>query len=208
MHISLKYANGQRWIRTTEAIYLLPVYQYLQDKRVVFLLSVVSYTKLYNSSLNTLRIAITTSHRKGILIYKKDYFSHTCICTWCVWNIPRGVQKVPKKCPKGVVNSPIMIALFRFRPFKPLFTTTWKLYYFQGTGSCCQRKNPPKNWEGWLAGTGFEPATFGLWARRASRLLYPALLVLTINTITFILSSVKTLIHNLYNLDELFILLL
>ena len=28
----------------------------------------------------------------------------------------------------------------------------------------------------WVAGTGFEPVTFGLWARRASRLLHPALL--------------------------------
>ena len=27
-----------------------------------------------------------------------------------------------------------------------------------------------------IAGAGFEPATFGLWARRASRLLHPALL--------------------------------
>ena len=27
----------------------------------------------------------------------------------------------------------------------------------------------------WVAGTGFEPMTFGLWARRASRLLHPAL---------------------------------
>lgn len=26
----------------------------------------------------------------------------------------------------------------------------------------------------WLAGEGFEPSTSGLWARRASRLLYPA----------------------------------
>ena len=26
----------------------------------------------------------------------------------------------------------------------------------------------------WIAGTGFEPATFGLWARRASGLLHPA----------------------------------
>ena len=29
---------------------------------------------------------------------------------------------------------------------------------------------------GKIAGTGFEPMTFGLWARRASRLLHPALL--------------------------------
>ena len=28
----------------------------------------------------------------------------------------------------------------------------------------------------WVAGTGFEPMTFGLWARRASRLLHPAIL--------------------------------
>ena len=28
----------------------------------------------------------------------------------------------------------------------------------------------------WVAGIGFEPMTFGLWARRASRLLHPALL--------------------------------
>ena len=27
-----------------------------------------------------------------------------------------------------------------------------------------------------IAGDGFEPSTFGLWARRAARLLYPALL--------------------------------
>ena len=27
----------------------------------------------------------------------------------------------------------------------------------------------------WVAGTGFEPMTFGLWARRASRLLHPAI---------------------------------
>ena len=33
------------------------------------------------------------------------------------------------------------------------------------------------NWAIWarVAGTGFEPMTFGLWARRASRLLHPAL---------------------------------
>ena len=30
------------------------------------------------------------------------------------------------------------------------------------------------NWA-WIAGTGFEPMTFGLWARRASRLLHPAI---------------------------------
>ena len=29
----------------------------------------------------------------------------------------------------------------------------------------------------WVAGVGFEPTTFGLWARRASRLLHPAILV-------------------------------
>ena len=29
----------------------------------------------------------------------------------------------------------------------------------------------------WVAGIGFEPMTFGLWARRASRLLHPAILV-------------------------------
>ena len=28
----------------------------------------------------------------------------------------------------------------------------------------------------WVAGAGFEPTTFGLWARRASRLLHPAIL--------------------------------
>ena len=33
------------------------------------------------------------------------------------------------------------------------------------------------NWAiwAWVAGTGFEPVTFGLWARRASRLLHPAI---------------------------------
>ena len=30
----------------------------------------------------------------------------------------------------------------------------------------------------WVAGAGFEPTTFGLWARRASRLLHPALFIL------------------------------
>ena len=30
---------------------------------------------------------------------------------------------------------------------------------------------------GKIAGAGFEPATFGLWARRASRLLHPALFI-------------------------------
>ena len=33
------------------------------------------------------------------------------------------------------------------------------------------------NWAiwAWVAGVGFEPTTFGLWARRASRLLHPAM---------------------------------
>ena len=29
----------------------------------------------------------------------------------------------------------------------------------------------------WVAGVGFEPTTFGLWARRASRLLHPAIII-------------------------------
>ena len=29
----------------------------------------------------------------------------------------------------------------------------------------------------WVAGIGFEPMTFGLWARRASRLLHPAIII-------------------------------
>ena len=32
----------------------------------------------------------------------------------------------------------------------------------------------------WVAGTGFEPMTFGLWARRASRLLHPAIFIFTL----------------------------
>ena len=31
---------------------------------------------------------------------------------------------------------------------------------------------------GEIAGAGFEPATFGLWARRASRLLHPAIIII------------------------------
>ena len=31
-----------------------------------------------------------------------------------------------------------------------------------------------------IAGAGFEPATSGLWARRATRLLYPAAIILLI----------------------------
>ena len=41
------------------------------------------------------------------------------------------------------------------------------------------------NWAiwAWVAGTGFEPMTFGLWARRASRLLHPAIYYFTIKSI-------------------------
>ena len=35
---------------------------------------------------------------------------------------------------------------------------------------------------GKIAGTGFEPMTFGLWARRASRLLHPAILIFKIKS--------------------------
>ena len=33
---------------------------------------------------------------------------------------------------------------------------------------------------GEIAGAGFEPATFGLWARRASRLLHPAIVLISL----------------------------
>ena len=33
---------------------------------------------------------------------------------------------------------------------------------------------------GEIAGAGFEPATFGLWARRASRLLHPAIILISL----------------------------
>ena len=45
----------------------------------------------------------------------------------------------------------------------------------------------------WVAGTGFEPMTFGLWARRASRLLHPALYKL--NAVTTNVQLINSLVN-------------
>ena len=47
------------------------------------------------------------------------------------------------------------------RGFSVLCSTNWAIWAFRLSSR--------------VAGTGFEPVTFGLWARRASRLLHPAL---------------------------------
>ena len=51
------------------------------------------------------------------------------------------------------------------RGFSVLCSTDWAIW-----------ANNNYYWIVRVAGTGFEPMTFGLWARRASRLLHPALL--------------------------------
>ena len=57
----------------------------------------------------------------------------------------------------------------------------------------------------WVAGIGFEPMTFGLWARRASRLLHPALsyLVLLFSEWTEVDSNHRSKMQQIYSLSPL-----
>ena len=56
------------------------------------------------------------------------------------------------------------------RGFSVLCSTNWAIWAY----SLCINKNL-------VAGIGFEPMTFGLWARRASRLLHPAILCFNVS---------------------------
>ncbi len=50
-----------------------------------------------------------------------------------------------------------------------------------------------------IAGAGFEPATSGLWARRATRLLYPAIKKLKVQNLKPLLSRFTFTWNNRYN---------
>ena len=60
------------------------------------------------------------------------------------------------------------------RGFSVLCSTNWAIWAYQ------------KHKFLRVAGTGFEPVTFGLWARRASRLLHPAILYIVCRFLCFI----------------------
>ncbi len=51
-----------------------------------------------------------------------------------------------------------------------------------------------------VAGAGFEPTTFGLWARRATRLLHPAFIFQTVNLTDFFYSC-QIFVHQLLICD-------
>ena len=67
------------------------------------------------------------------------------------------------------------------RLFQPAYTMFYKVNAQSRNRTSDTRIFSPLLYQlsylGIIAGTGFEPVTFGLWARRASRLLHPAIIM-------------------------------
>ena len=125
-------------------------------------------------------------------------FSVLCSTNWAIWasmSVPGfepGTTWLKVKCSTDWANTPLVwnqSAQNRNRTsdtriFSPL------LYQLSYLGI-------------WVAGTGFEPMTFGLWARRASRLLHPALLIYNSNKNNYWKADDRTRTDNLLITNQL-----
>ena len=94
-------------------------------------------------------------------------FSVLCSTDWAIWANGQYYVFVLRATSKTTFSQSRRYRLYICKIILSV-KQAWLNYYFTSVHAL--------NYNVQIAGAGFEPTTFGLWARRASRLLHPALL--------------------------------
>ena len=113
-----------------------------------------------------------TFHESGYLMRHRGFEPRT---TW-----------LKVKCSTNWANTPYKIVIYSCKANAQAFSNQLSLNLYKVNAQSRNRTSDTRifspllyqlSYLGIIAGTGFEPVTFGLWARRASRLLHPAIIM-------------------------------